>query len=164
MRKRTREIDEASLAALCGAAHSSGNSAAMLRARAVLCFFEGASYEQVRARFGFVPDTLSKWIGRFREKGVAGLRGQSSGGRSAPRREQAMAWLPTVVHQRPRSLGIPEDRWTLRTLQQLCHEQTGYRHSLEAIRLALHKLGHSWRRAKQTITSPDEEYEQKRGQ
>jgi transposase len=61
-------------------------------------------------------------------------------------------------------LGIAEDRWTLRSLRQLCYEQTGQQHSQECIRSALHRLGQSWKRAKQTITSPDERYEEKRGQ
>jgi len=163
MRKRTREIDEESLSALRRAAHASGNSAVAMRARAVLAFFEGASYDDVRDRLGFVAATLSKWIGRFRADGVSGLRGRPPGGGPAPHREHAMAWVPTVVHRPPRSLGIAEDRWTLRTLQQLCFEQTGQRHSQECIRLALHKLGQSCKRAKQTITSPDESYEEKKG-
>lgn len=163
MRKRTREIDEASLGQLRRAAHASGNSAVTLRARAVLAFFEGRSYVQIRHSFGFVPDTLSKWITRFREAGVRGLRGQSPGPRAAPRREQLLAWLPTVIRQSPRTLGLYEDRWTLRGLQELCQRQTGQVHSLEAIRVALGKFGQSWKRAKQTITSPDPEYAEKRG-
>ena len=163
MRKRTREIDEESLSALRKATHASGNSAVAMRARAVLAFFEGESYVAVREKLGFAPATLSKWIERFRAEGVSGLRGRPPGGGPAPHREHAMAWLPTVVHQPPRSLGIAEDRWTLRSLQQLCYEQTGQEHSQECIRMALHRLGHSWKRAKQTITSPDEGYEQKRG-
>ena len=164
MRKRTREIDEESLSALRRAAHASGNSAVAMRARAVLGFFEGESYAEVGDRLGFVPATLSKWISRFRADGVLGLRGRPPGGGPAPHREHAMAWVPTVIHQPPRSLGVGEDRWTLRTLQQLCFEQTGQQHSQECIRLALHRLGLSWKRAKQTITSPDERYEERRGQ
>ena len=164
MRKRTREIDEQSRAELRRAAHCSGNSAVMLRARAVLAFFDGASYEGIRTRMGLAGTTLAKWITRFRDHGVDGLRGERLGPRSAPQREQVMAWLPQVLHQSPRSLGLAEDRWTLRALQQLCQEQTGQRHSLEGIRVALRHLGHSWKRAKQTITSPDAEYEAKRGQ
>ena len=164
MRKRTREIDEESLSALRKATHASGNSAVAMRARAVLAFFEGESYGAVREKLGFAPATLSKWIGRFRADGVSGLRGRPPGGGPAPHREHAMAWLPTVVHQPPRTLGIAEDRWTLRSLRQLCYEQTGQQHSQECIRSALHRLGQSWKRAKQTITSPDERYEEKRGQ
>jgi transposase len=163
VRKRTREIDEKSLSELRRAARSSGNSAVMLRARAVLAFFDGASYLEIKSRMGLAGTTVAKWMGRFREQGVEGLRGEPLGPRSAPQREQVLAWLPQVIHQPPRSLGLREDRWTLRALQQVCQEQTGQRHSLESIRVALHRLGHSWKRAKQTITSPDAEYEGKRG-
>jgi len=163
MRQRTREIDAESLRQLRRAAHASGNSAVTLRARAVLAFFEGRSYVQIRQAFGFVPDTLSKWITRFREAGVAGLRGERPGPRVAPRRQQLLAWLPTVIHESPRNVGLCEDRWTLRGLQELCEKQTGHVHSLEAIRVALGKFGQSWKRAKQTITSPDPQYAEKRG-
>ena len=163
MRKRTREIDSESLEQLRRAAHASGNSAAAMRARAVLAFFEGRSYVQIRQSLGYVPRTVSKWISRFREAGVPGLRGQTCGSRAAPRREQLLAWLPTVIHESPRTAGLCEDRWTLRGLQELCERRTGQVHSLEAIRVALTKLVHSWKRAKQTITSPDPEYAAKRG-
>lgn len=163
MRKRTREIDAESFGELRRAAHASGNSAVAMRARAVAAFFEGHSYVQIRESFGFVPRTVSKWITRFREAGVAGLRGKTPGPHAAPRRQELLAWLPSVIHQSPRSLGLGEDRWTLRGLQELCERQTGQVHSLEAIRVALGKLVYSWKRAKHTITSPDPEYAEKRG-
>lgn len=164
MRKRTREIDAESLSALREAAQTSRDLAVRLRARVALAFFEGGSYVEIRRQFEIAPLTISRWIDRFRSGGVAGFRDKAPVPRAAPNREHSMEWLPTVVHQPPRSLGIPEDRWTLRTLSDLCYAQTGQRHSQECIRLALHALGHSWKRAKQTITSPDEEYEAKRGQ
>ena len=75
-----------------------------------------------------------------------------------------LAQLPTLLHRTPRSCGKATDVWTLRLLAEVAFDQglTARRVSDEAIRGALTRLGISWKRAKQWITSPDPKYEQKR--
>jgi transposase len=136
----------------------------MMRARVVLAFFEGASYEQLRQQYGHSPATLAKWVRRFRGSGIAGLRDKKRQSPPGPKRARLLNWLPSIVHQSPRGFQIEEDRWTLRTLALLHEQQTGVPVSLESVRRALAQFGRSWTRAKHTITSPDPEYEAKRGQ
>lgn len=164
MRKRTREIDPELLAALREKARHGVVNLEAFRARAVLAFFEGSSYAEIHARFGWATHTTSKWVGRFRAQGLAGLARKPRA--TPPPRVRGLleAWLPTVVHESPRAFGPEQDRWTLEALQRVCEEQTGEQVCLESIRLALHRFGDSWKRAKHTITSPDPEYEAKRGQ
>jgi transposase len=59
---------------------------------------------------------------------------------------------------------MAQDRWTLQALQAQCFSQTGQRPSLESLRRALKRFGYSWKRAKCTITSPDPDYQAKKGQ
>jgi transposase len=58
--------------------------------------------------------------------------------------------LLALLHQSPRSLGKPTDRWTLRLAAEVCFEKgwTARRLSRESIRLVLKRLGITWKRAK----------------
>jgi transposase len=135
------------------------------RARIVLAYFDGQEYLEIAERFGCSEHTIARWIKRFRSEGVAGLQNRPRQSSGTGRRQKLLAvFLPETVHQSPRTLGVARDRWTLQSLQDLCFEQTGERPSQESIRRALKQFGYSWKRAKRTVTSPDPEYERKRGQ
>jgi transposase len=163
MRTRAREIDPELLEALREKVKRGLVNQEALRARIVLAYFEGSSYTEIHETYGWSADTTAKWLKRFRAEGLAGLRRRSRATPPSRVRSLLATWLPTVVHKSPRSLGREQERWTLEALQIVCEEQTGERLGQESIRLALHRFGHSWKRAKRTITSPDPEYEGKRG-
>jgi transposase len=118
-----------------------GAASLMWRGRIVLAFLEGATYEELRDRFGGSPTSHSRWIHRFREHGLDGLRTRKRGPRKAPVREGLLEWLPPVLSQAPADHSLAGEHWTLETLQQLRQQQTGEHVSLESIRLALHRLG-----------------------
>lgn len=164
MRKRTREIDAESLAALHEMVRHGVRSTEAFRARAVLAFFEGSTYKEIHTGYGWASATTALWLSRFRAEGVSGLGAKVRSNPPGRVRGLLEVWLPTVVHKSPRGFGREQDRWTLEALQAVCERQTGERPSLESIRLALHRFGHSWKRAKRAITSPDPEYEAKKGQ
>lgn len=134
------------------------------RVEIVLAFFEGASYKEIQGRYRTSSRTIAKWIERYRTEGLPGLRDRPKPGREPVCRTALLQWLPEVVHQSPRLHGFEQDRWTLETLRLLCTQQTGLEPSRESVRRALHRFGQSWKRAKHAITSPDPEYEAKRGQ
>src|SRR5262249_3376546 len=69
-----------------------------------------------------------------------------------------------LLHRSPRDLGKPTSLWTLALVAQVCHERgwTARVLSAEAIRLLLKRLGISWKRAKDWITSPDPAYAAKK--
>jgi transposase len=164
MRKRTREIDPELLEALEKKAGHGVVNIEAYRARGVLAFFQGSTYAEIHERFGWATHTTARWVGRVRVEGIAGLARKPRA--TPPPRVRGLleVWLPEVVRKSPRLFGREQDRWTLESLRILCEEQTGERVCLESIRLALHRFGESWKRAKRTITSPDPEYEAKRGQ
>lgn len=165
MRQNSRQIDPRALVELRQLAHPRRRiSRITWRARLVLGFFEGETYRSLALRLRCSQHTVARWVSRFRDSGVAGFQNrprQSSG--TGHRQKLLAVFLPETVHKSPRTLGLARDRWTLQSLQDLCFQQTGVRPSQESIRRALKRLGYSWKRAKRTVTSPDPEYEAKKG-
>jgi hypothetical protein len=72
--------------------------------------------------------------------------------------------LRALLHQSPRTFGKPTSLWTLPLAAQVCYAKgwTPRLLSGEAIRLALRRLGVSWKRAKHWLTSPDPAYARKK--
>jgi len=72
--------------------------------------------------------------------------------------------LRALLHQSPRTLGQPRSTWTLALLADVCYQRgwTPRLLSIDTIRLALQRLGVSWRRAKHWLTSPDPAYARKK--
>jgi len=103
-------------------------------------------------------------VKRFRAQGVAGLQSRPRAPVPGPQQKVLAVFLPQTVQHSPRAVGLAQERWTLQALQELCARQTGQRPSLESIRRALKRFGYSWKRAKRTITSPDPDYQAKKGQ
>jgi transposase len=166
MRQNSRQIDPQALVELRQLAHPRRRiSRITWRARIVLGFFEGETYRSLARRFRCAQPTIARWVSRFRESGVAGLRNRPRRSSGTGRRQKLLAvFLPDTVHKSPRTLGLARDRWTLQSLQAQCARQTGERPSLESLRRSLKRFGYSWKRAKRTITSPDPDYERKKGQ
>jgi hypothetical protein len=68
------------------------------------------------------------------------------------------------LHQSPRTFGKPTSRWPLALAAEISFAAglTPRLVSAETIRLALRRLGVSWKRAKHWITSPDPAYARKK--
>jgi hypothetical protein len=115
---------------------------------------------------GCATQSMRNAIRAFHARGLACLQSHSRRPEhtrlvlDAPRREP----LQALVHDSPRTFGKPRSTWTLRLAAEVCWERglTPYHVSLENIRQALKRLGVSWRRAKQGLTSPDPRYARKK--
>src|SRR5262245_29550909 len=72
--------------------------------------------------------------------------------------------LRALLPQRPRTCGTPTSRWTLQRAAEVSCAQglTPRLVSDEAMRVALRRLGVSWKRAKHWLTSPDPAYARKK--
>ena len=134
------------------------------RGRIVLAFFEGAGYRQPSPRFRCSQATSARWVKRFRAQGVAGLQSRPRPPGRGPQQKLLAVSLPQTVHHSPQPAGLAQERWTLQALQALCARQTGQRRTFESIGRALKRFGYSWKRAQRTITSPDPDYQAKKGQ
>ncbi|MEU4331203.1 helix-turn-helix domain-containing protein [Nonomuraea dietziae] len=56
------------------------------RYQAVLQVLSGASVTEVARRFGVARQTVHRWLGRYRDQGLAGLSDRSSRPRTSPTR------------------------------------------------------------------------------
>ena len=70
-----------------------------------------------------------------------------------------------MLHRSPRDFGKPTSLWTLELAAEVSFEEgfTEKRLTGETVRATLQRLGVRWLRAKRWITSPDPEYERKKG-
>jgi len=132
------------------------------RARGLWLHATGRSYRQVAQELGISKTTLARWIDWFRDGGLGGLKGRSRRGRTPVLRQRVQEAVERVVHRRPKGFGIERSHWTIGALREVI-ARDGVEASEETVRLAVHGIGLNWKRAKKTITSPDPEYEKKRG-
>jgi hypothetical protein len=105
-------------------------------------------------------------IRAFQRDGLACLHPQSTRPHSARPFLDAVFDEPlrALLHQSPRTLGKPRSTWTLALLADVCYQRgwTPRVLSIDTLRLAVARLGVSWRRAKHWITSPDPAYARKK--
>jgi transposase len=136
------------------------------RCQILLFSHRGASPSQIAREVGYSDQGIRNIIKAFNAQGVAALQRQSS----RPKHVQSVfgVWellaLEELLHHSPRLYGIPQSYWTLELVAQVCYMEgiTPRRMSDETIRTTVRKLGHSWKRAKRWITSPDPFYVRKK--
>jgi len=136
------------------------------RCQILLASADGASPTALAAQLRCSARTVRNAVHAFAREGLACLHEKSSRPHSArpclgPERADE---LKALLHQSPRLFGQPTSLWSLDRLAAVCFAQrwTPRQLSGEAVRLALKRLGLSWRRAKHWITSPDPAYARKK--
>ena len=127
---------------------------------------KGQRPSQIAQALGCATQTIRDAIRAFHREGVACLQAKPKAPQTVHRvwPRQRDPDLRALLHQSPRCFGKPTSLWTLGLAAQVCHEQgwTERRLSGETIRLALKRLGVSWKRAKHSLTSPDPAYARKK--
>jgi transposase len=122
---------------------------------------------QIAKNLGCGSQTVRNAIHAFNERGLGAL----TPGSSRPKRtraafdEQRAQVLRELLHRSPREFGKESSLWTLEYAAEVSFEEglTEEQVSGETIRATLLRLGVRWERAKRWITSPDPEYERKKG-
>src|SRR6476619_5336775 len=136
------------------------------RAQVLLAIAAGERPAAIAARVGCAVGTVHNALHAFGREGTACLVGKKPGPKDArPVLDAAQAEpLKGILHQSPRRFGKARSTWTLDLLADVAFEQelTPRRLSHEAVRQAVKRLGHGWKRAKQWITSPDPAYARKK--
>ncbi|MCL4858245.1 MAG: helix-turn-helix domain-containing protein [Caldilineaceae bacterium] len=108
------------------------------RVQIVLLSAEGLSVPEISRRVNLHPINVRKWIHRYRQHGVDGLRSGKSPGRPRLFGEQERRRILTIANADPRSLGLPFSRWSLQRLRNYLIEQGAVKHiSVETIRQIL---------------------------
>ena len=136
------------------------------RAQILLASADGQHASAIAARVGCAIGTVHNTIHAFRTEGIGCLVEKTRGPKDVPPvLDQTKADpLKGILHQSPRRFGKSQSTWTLDLLADVAFEWglTPRRLSHEAVRQAVKRLGHGWKRAKQWITSPDPEYARKK--
>jgi transposase len=129
------------------------------RAQILLASAEGHRPSQIAARVGCAIGTVHNTLHAFEQEGTGPLVEKKRGPKDVPPvlDETKADPLRGILHQSPRRFGKAQSTWTLDLLADVTFEQglTPRRLSHEAVRQAVKRLGHGWKRAKAWITSPD---------
>jgi transposase len=136
------------------------------RAQILLASASGQGPALIARSLGCTAHSVRNAVHAFAAEGTACLQQKSSRPKTARPLLGAAFDEPLrhLLHQSPRTFAKDRSTWTLALLAQVCHDK-GYTPrvlSIEAVRLALKRLGVSWRRAKHWITSPDPAYARKK--
>src|SRR5215203_2284763 len=138
------------------------------RCQILLASNRGKNAYQIAHELGCNPRTARNAIHAFNEKGLQeALQPGSKHPHTVHRAfdpEQAEA-LRELLHQDPRKFGKYSSLWTLEMAAEVSFEEglTKERITGETLRATLARLGVRWERAKRWITSPDPEYQRKKG-
>src|SRR4051812_47265871 len=136
------------------------------RAQILLTSANGQRPARIAAQVGCSVGTVRNTIHAFEQEGSGCLGEKKRGPKGArPVLDEAKADpLKGILHQSPRRFGKARSTWTLDLLADVAFEQrlTPRRLSHEAVRQAVKRLGHGWKRAKTWITSPDPAYARKK--
>jgi transposase len=136
------------------------------RCQILLASAEGQSTTTIAHDLRCTDQTVRNAIHAFDQRGLAVLQPLSSRPHTIATIFNAGACeaLRALLHQSPRTFDKPTSRWTLQLAAEVSFAQglTPRLVSDEAIRMALRRLGVSWKRAKHWITSPDPAYARKK--
>jgi transposase len=138
------------------------------RCQILLASDRGENAYRIAHELGCNPQTARHAIHAFNNKGLPeALRPGSKHPHTVYKAfdpEQAEA-LRELLHQKPSKFGKDRSLWTLDLAAEVSFEEglTKERITGETVRATLARLGVRWERAKRWITSPDPEYERKKG-
>jgi transposase len=144
----------------------SADAFTLRRCQILLASAGGQTPTRIARHLGCTARSVRNAIHAFAAEGLDSLKEKSSRPHSARPLLHAAFDDPLrhLLHQTPRAFGKARSTWTLPLVAQVCHDQgwTPRVLSPETIRLAIRRLGVSWRRAKHWITSPDPAYARKK--
>jgi transposase len=145
----------------------SSDAFTLRRSQIILASARGDTPPTIARQLGCASQTVRNTIRAFNQRGRAALQERSHRNHTIHLSVDAagLEQLQALAHRRPRDFGHPTGLWTLELLATESARQglTTRRVSEETIRRAILRLGSSWKRAKRWITSPDPEYERKKG-
>jgi transposase len=136
------------------------------RCQMLLASASGQPAALIARNLGCTARSVRNAIHAFHAEGLTCLKEKSSRPKSArPLLDSVYEEsLRDLLHRSPRTFGQRRSTWTLALVAQVCYERGWMPRvlSIETIRLAIQRLGVSWKRAKHWITSPDPAYARKK--
>lgn len=134
------------------------------RAKMVLWARAGETITAIAKRSGHTNDTVSRWLHRFNEAGIAGLEDRRRGGRPLTYSEEARGQMVATAKTKPEVLKQPFGHWTLDRLVAYVNDVLGISISRSQLGEVLRQEGIRWYQEKTYFTQrPDPEFAEKRG-
>ena len=134
------------------------------RARGVLMFAEGRRYKYICEAFSVSKEAVRLWLRAYEANGIAGLADQPRPPRARVKSEQIAEAIDEIIHRPPSKFGFDRSTWSLESIVEYVLSSRGVQVGLQTVREVLAEKGYRWRRAKHSVTSPDPDYEAKKGQ
>jgi transposase len=145
----------------------SSDAFTLRRCQILLAGADGQKPRSIAASVGCCVQSVRNAIHAFHAEGLDCLHPKSSAPKTTSRvlDETGCRRLRDLLHRSPRDFGKPTSVWTLALAAEVAHAEglTDRPVSIELIRQALKRLGVTWRRAKDWISSPDAAYLRKKG-
>jgi hypothetical protein len=162
-----RPLSDAEREALKAGLRSS-DAFTLRRCQILLASSRGENAYQIARNLGCNPQTARNAIHIFNERGLPEALQRGSKRPHTVHRAfdpEGAENLRELLHRSPREFGRETSLWTLDMAAEVSFEEglTKERITGETIRATLARMGTHWERAKRWITSPDPEYQRKKG-
>jgi transposase len=134
------------------------------RAEIILRRSAGEKSVEIAQRLGLEADSLTRWVKRFNEKGLEGLKEQQGRGRKPLYSEPERGQMLVIAQTKPEKLGLPFASWSIRRLVTYLNEQLGLGISRAQLACILETEGLRWYQEQTYFTErPDPQFVEKRG-
>lgn len=164
---RIRKMSEDEIQAIKQLAHSRTEPAGLVqRAQIILLSKQGKRVIEVAEQLHVCDRTVRRWIYRFNEVGVEGLRDQSREGRPPTYSEEQRSEVVAASLTDPQVLELPFGSWTLDRLQAYLNDEKGIPIKRSRIADILAAEGLRWRTQERWFTEKaqlDPAFAEKRG-
>jgi transposase len=134
------------------------------RARGVVMFAEGKRYPYICEALGVSKEGLRLWLRSYEANAIAGLLDQPRPGRPRVKSKDIKEAVEEIIHRPPTDFGFDRSTWSLEAMVEYIFKSRGIQVGMQTVRDVLHEMGYRWRRAKHSVTSPDPDYADKKGQ
>jgi transposase len=142
----------------------SGDTITYRHARIVLLSLAGQKVPAIQAALGLSDRTVRDTLRRFNARGPQALVRRKAPGAARRLDAAARTRLVELLHRPPTDFGIESRLWTAPDLARVAVEQGLVEAvSPDTIREEIRRAGKSWKRAKRWTTSPDPDYQRKKG-
>ena len=122
----------------------------LLRVQCILLRKEGLRPGEIEERLLISRNTYSKWIKRYNEKGLEGLKDKKREGRKEK-------WGNELFKELFEELDKNKGFWTIKKMQKFIEEKHKVKIPEESIRRKLHKAGYSWKSSRPSPYKGDRE-------
>ena len=164
---KVRAMSGQELNAIKMLAHSRTEPAGLVqRARIILMRREGIRVMEIAEQLRICDRTVRRWVYRFNDAGLDGLRDNSRAGRPPTYTQEQHSEVVATSLTDPQSLGLPFGSWTLDRLQAYLNEHKGIPIKRSRIADILATEGLRWRTQERWFTERaelDPAFVEKRG-